>query len=120
MKILYLATAFALCANSAIAISAPITDYKPTAMLGVSFAFGSGKSAVGFTAKVLSSNEQDKAALAAGVTYYPWAESQFGFDFGLGVISGSTAATFTYDFLQKAPQFSLGHANGYTAPARNY
>lgn len=115
MKIICLTATFALCASSAIATSAPINDYQPTAMLGVSIAFGSGKSAVGFTAKVLSSNEQDKAALAAGITFYPWAENQFGFDLGLGFISGSTAATLTYDFMQKAPQLSFGHADGYTA-----
>lgn len=116
MKIIYLATAAALFAGPSLAFS-PAPDYEPTAMFGVSFAFGGGTSGIGFTAKILSSNETDTVVGAGGVTFYPWAETQFGFDLGLGFISDSSAATLTYDFMQRSPQFSFGYADGYTVPA---
>jgi len=90
--------------------------YSPSVMIGVTFAFGGGTSGIGFSARVLSSNEPNKALIAGGVTYYPWAQNHFGVDLGAGMITNSFVGTVGYDFLQNAPVFSLGGTKTAVAP----
>ena len=85
----------------------------PGFMLGVSWALD-GKadlSNIGLTAKILSSDREDKLVASAGVSYYPGKTEYFGLDVGAGYNYDSTSLVLSYDFLQKAPQVSLGWVN---------
>lgn len=96
-----------LSATSANAIQIE-ENYSPSAFVGVGFAIGGGQSGIGFSLRILSSNEPDTVVGAAGVTYYPWAANNFGFDLGLGYVGDGFAGTITYDFMQNLPVISFG------------
>lgn len=86
-------------------------------MLGISHNFGGS---TGITLKLLSTREQDRAALAAGVSYFPWASGRrWGLDTGLGYTFRDGAVTLGYDWLNSQVQLGLGAANtrGEPAPA---
>ena len=79
------------------------------AMIGISYNFGG---TVGITFKVLSTDKVDRAAAVVGVTYFPTqSNSPWGLDAGLGYNFSKATPTVTYDFLNKAPQLSLGFNN---------
>ena len=86
------------------------TEYSPSAFVGVSFAFGGGASSVGFSTRILSSNKPNEVVGAVGVTFYPWSDDMFGIDLGIGYVGDEFVGTASYDFIQKAPIFSLGVA----------
>lgn len=78
-------------------------------MLGINHNFGG---TTGITFKVLSTNQKDKWAVAAGVSYFPWqAQNRVGMDLGVGYTFKNGAVTAGYDLLQKQPQLALGYAN---------
>ena len=83
-------------------------NYSPSVMVGMTFAFGGGSSGLGFSLRLLSSNEPNTAVFAGGVTYFPWAQNHFGVDLGVGMNTNGIVGTLGYDFLQNAPVFSLG------------
>lgn len=79
-------------------------------MLGVSYSLGPPASLknLGFTAKVLSSDREEKWVGAAGVSLFPWADRNLGLDVGAGYTFQDATALISYDFLQMAPQLSVG------------
>ena len=82
----------------------------PGYMLGVSYSFGGQASMknLGFTAKVLTSDREDKWVGAAGVSLFPWADRKLGLDVGGGYTFNDSTALVSYDFLQAAPLVSYG------------
>ncbi len=121
MKTLIGLTALAsLVAGMALAQPAPSAphsrDSSPVAMVGISYNFGGRvvDETIGLTFKVLSSDRQDRAVVAAGVSYFPWAPKQkFGLDISTGYNFDKVTALVGYDLLNKKPQVSLGYANTY-------
>lgn len=78
-------------------------------MLGISHNFGG---TTGITFKVLSTDQKDKWAFAAGVSYFPWqSRSRLGLDVGAGYTFNNGALTAGYDLLNSQPQVALGYAN---------
>ncbi len=115
-----LTTLAALIAGMASAQPAPSSpnsrDSNPVAMVGMAYNFGGRvfDETFGLTFKVLSSDRQDRAVVAAGVTYFPWAPKQkFGLDISGGYNFDKVTALVGYDLLNKKPQASLGYANTY-------
>jgi hypothetical protein len=103
-----LATTLLLAATSA-AIA------EPALMLGVSYNFGG---ATGITLKLLSTNREEKAALAVGVSYAPGREvSRWSWDTGVAYNFKSTALVLSYDWVPGETQLSFGAAN-LKAPAK--
>ncbi len=91
-------------------------DSSPVAMVGISYNFGGRvvDETVGLTFKVLSSDRQDRAVVAAGVSYFPWApKEKFGLDISTGYNFDKVTALVGYDLLNKKPQASLGYTNTY-------
>jgi hypothetical protein len=87
----------------------PAAYAEPGVMIGISHNFGGS---TGITLKLLSTREKNKAALAAGITYFPWATgSAWGADVGLGYTFNRGALTVGYDWLNNQFQLSLGAAN---------
>ncbi len=82
-------------------------------MLGVSYSFSGPASLnnLGFTAKVLSSDKEDKWVGALGASFYPWSAKQFGLDLSGGYNFEDSAVLVGYDFLKGAPQISGGWSN---------
>lgn len=88
-------------------------DYDPTIMVGVAYNLN-GKGSLdnlGFTAKVISSNKENKWVGALGATFYPWSAKQFGVDLSLGRNFENSSALIGYDFLKKEPLLGAGWAN---------
>lgn len=88
-------------------------DYDPTIMVGVAFNLN-GKAVLdnlGFTAKVISSNKENKWVGALGATFYPWSANQFGIDLSVGRNFENSSALVGYDFLKKEPLLGAGWAN---------
>jgi len=115
-----LTTLAAMIAGMASAQPAPSSsnsrDSNPVAMVGMAYNFGGRvfDETFGLTFKVLSSDRQDRAVVAAGVTYFPWAPKQkFGLDISTGYNFDKVTALVGYDLLNKKPQVSLGYANTY-------
>ena len=75
-------------------------------MVGVGWAFGGSGPAI--TIKALSSDKQDEAVAAAGVSYYPLSQNKLGLDAGVGYNFDNAAAIISWDFLQGAAQLSGG------------
>ena len=125
MKTLIGLTALAaLIAGMASAQPAPSSsnsrDSNPVAMVGMAYNFGGRvfDETFGVTFKVLSSDRQDRAVVAAGVTYFPWAPKQkFGLDISGGYNFDKVTALVGYDLLNKKPQASLGYTNTYKPEA---
>ena len=87
----------------------PSSDDDPALFLGLTWTLGnnaSGDNKGGVTLKILSTNEEDEAAAAAGVTYN--FDGTFGCDLGLAYNAEDVTGTITYDFCQRGPQFGLG------------
>ncbi len=87
----------------------PSSDDDPALFLGLTWTLGdngSGNSTAGLSLKVISTNEDDEAAAAAGVTYN--FDGTFGCDLGLAYNADDLTGTITYDFCQRGPQFGLG------------
>ena len=111
MKKTLLAT---LVASLGTAVGPPV-HAEPGVMIGISHNFGGS---TGVTLKLLSTRQKDKAALAAGITYFPWATgSPWGADVGLGYTFNRGALTFGYDWLNGQFQLSVGAANTKSSPA---
>ena len=75
-------------------------------MIGVGYAFGGAEPAI--TIKALSSDKEDEAVVAVGVSYYPISQKKLGLDVGVGYNFDKTAAILSWDFLQGAAQLSGG------------
>lgn len=82
-------------------------------MVGVAYNFGGQASLknLGFTAKILSSDKEDKWVGALGVTFYPWSNQRFGMDVSAGYNFQDSAALIGYDFLKGEFQLNGGWAN---------
>lgn len=81
----------------------------PALMLGVSHDFGGE---TGITLKLLSTNRQERGALALGVSYAPGRESSpWSWDAGLAYNFKSVTLVLGYDWGPKQVQISLGAAN---------
>jgi hypothetical protein len=106
MKKLFATTAIL----SLLATNAALAD--PAIMMGLSVNFGGGgELAPGLTAKVLSSDEQDQAVAAAGVSYFPGAANPLGFDISAGYNFNEGTALIGYDLLHTQFQASAGWVN---------
>ncbi len=75
-------------------------------MIGVGYAFGGSGPAI--TIKALSSDKEDEAVAAAGISYYPLSQNKLGLDAGIGYNFNNAAAILSWDFLQGAAQLSGG------------
>lgn len=106
-----LLVAFLVSASSASAggiVTPPPSSGDPSLFLGLTWTFagsGSAGGTAGVSLKVLSTNERDAPALAAGVTYN--FNGSFGCDVGLAYNS-SVTLTLGYDFCQRGLQMGLG------------
>jgi len=86
---------------------------KPAFMGGLTYKFGADNSLenLGTTVKVLSSDEDKKAVVSAGASYYPWAKKkQFGIDVGVGYSIKNVNVQAGWDFIANQPAVSLGYA----------
>ncbi|MCU0926142.1 MAG: hypothetical protein MUF44_08895 [Hydrogenophaga sp.] len=101
MKKFVVTAALLVCGSTAIA--------EPAVMLGVSYNFGG---ATGITLKLLSTNRQDRAALAVGVSFAPGREAnRWSWDTGLAYNFKSTSLALSYDWVPGEAQLSFGPAN---------
>ena len=82
-------------------------NYKPAAMLGITYNFNGG---IGLSLRVVSSNEENNPVLSGGVSYYP-VTNQFTFGLGGGYVFKNGAATLEWDFINSTPEFSFGYVN---------
>jgi hypothetical protein len=82
----------------------------PGYMLGVSYSLDGQASMknLGFSAKILTSDREDKWVGAAGVSLFPWADRKLGLDVGGGYTFEDSTALVSYDFLQAKPLVSYG------------
>ncbi|GEM_PF-2109054 len=84
-------------------------------MLGICHNFGGS---TGVTLKILSTNKQDKAVVALGVSYFPnHAANKLGLDLGLGYNFRRGAATVGWDFLHNEVQGAIGFSDTKKPPA---
>lgn len=94
---------------AAAALACTLAQAGAGVMVGVSYNFGG---TAGITFKVLSTDRVDRAAAVVGVTYFPsQTQSPWGLDAGLGYNAKRATVSLSYDFLNKAPQLSLGVNN---------
>ena len=104
--------------NSALIITASsiLSFANPAFMGGFTFKFGGNNSMenAGATIKVVSSSEDKKPVIAAGVSYFPWAKDgkKYGLDVGAGYNVKNTTLMGGWDFLQNQPSVSLGYTKG--------
>ena len=94
--------------------TASISFSSPAIMGGISYKFGktdNDLSGAGATVKILSTKEEKKPVVGAGVSYYPWAkdDKKFGIDVSAGYNFKKGAIMGGWDFLQKQPSISLGY-----------
>lgn len=109
MKNLIIAASLACIASASHADVPTQYDYNPSVFAGFTWSFnGTTGGTPGISLKVLSTNQPDVAAAAAGVTYN--FDGSFGCDAGLGFNNGDLSATLTYDFCLRGFQFGLGKA----------
>ncbi len=79
------------------------------AFAGVSYAFGA-KSGVGFTLQATSSRREDRAIVAGGLSYYPFAaQPHFGTPIGVGYQGEDFAGIVSYDFMLRNISVSAGY-----------
>ncbi len=93
---------------------ATVLSANPAVMGGITYNFGgssSGAEGAGATIKVLSSGEDKKAVVAAGLSYFPWAQQdkKLGLDISAGYNIKNTAVMGGWDFLKNQPTVSLGY-----------
>lgn len=82
-----------------------------TFMLGMAAEFGDADSApaVGFTAKILSTNAPNNFVVGGGVTFFPWAEGDnLGLDLSVGYLMQNVVLLGGYDLLRQQLQVSGG------------
>lgn len=82
------------------------TTYGASAFVGLTWTFGPNGGMAGATAKFVSTNEPDKLAAAAGVTYY--FDGSFGCDVGAAFTSNDVTLTAGYDLCLGGMQVGLG------------
>lgn len=82
-------------------------------MVGVDYSFTGQASLknLGFTAKLLSSNKEDKWVGALGATLYPWSDKSLGLDLSGGYNFQDSSILIGYDFLKGTPLISGGWTN---------
>ncbi len=98
----------------AAALACTLAQAGAGGMLGVSYNLGG---TAGITFKVLSTDRVDRAAAVVGVTYFPsQTQSPWGLDAGLGYNAKRATVSLSYDFLNQAPQLSLGLNNAKNKP----
>ena len=92
---------------------APTGDFDPTVMVGIAYNLSgpASKKNLGFTAKVVSSDEEDAWVGALGATLYPWSGQSIGVDISAGYNFSNSTVLIGYDFLKKSPQLSAGWAD---------
>jgi hypothetical protein len=102
MKKIIVATVLGVCAAGAHADAG--------FMLGVAYNFDgqAAPSGLGFTAKVLTSDREDKWVGAAGVSFFPWSQRKLGADVSAGYTFDDSTVLVGYDILKQAPQVSAG------------
>jgi len=89
-----------------------LAQADPGAFFGITYDIGSSLSGVGVSIKALSTNEEDKAAVDLGISYFPLAnEDKFGVDLGVGYLFQNGAVTLGWDFLNSKPQLGVGYVN---------
>jgi hypothetical protein len=89
-----------------------VSQADPGVFVGVSYDFTGKSSGVGISLKALSTRKEDKAAVAAGVTYFPLAnENNFGVDLSAAYVFKNGAVTVGWDFVNKVPQAGVGYVN---------
>lgn len=79
----------------------------PGVMFGVNFNIHSG---FGLSAKVLTSDRENRTVGAVGTTWYP-ATNRVGVDLGVGRTFDNGAAIVGWDILNNAPKASVGYVN---------
>ncbi len=95
-----------------IGLGATAASADPAAYLGATLRFGGNTGAdLGLTAKILSTNREDKFAVAAGISWYPWSHEAFGADASLGYVFDDAAVLGGYDFVTGSPVLSAGWLN---------
>ena len=109
--VLFVASATAAFGGGVIILPGPSTTVKNEASLFLGFAWtfggpGSRGGNPGLTLKVLSTNERNAPALAAGVTYN--FDGSFGCDLGVGYNMSDVSLTLGYDFCKRGAQVGLG------------
>jgi hypothetical protein len=90
-------------------------------MVGVAYNF-SGQASLndlGLTAKILTSDKENKWVAAFGATVYPWSPQMFGVDISGGYNIEDSTVLIGYDFLKGAAQISGGWANTQGDPNTN-
>ena len=90
-------------------VSTVVIDPDPSLFLGLTWTFGARKNTdgkPGITLKILSTNEKDKAAAIAGVTWN--FDGSWGCDVGVAYNDDSLTVGFSYDICQRNPQFAIG------------
>lgn len=100
------ATLFALALTAMLGL-AGTAHAGPGVMFGVNFNAHSG---FGLSAKILTSNREDRTVGALGTTWYP-ATNHIGVDVGVGRTFDSGAAIVGWDILNNAPKASVGYVN---------
>lgn len=68
---------------------------------------------IGLTAKVVSSNREDRAVLGGGISVYPFGSgpARVGFDVGAGYQGSNAGAMVGYDLLLGRPTLNAGFVN---------
>jgi len=83
----------------------------PAIMGGFTFKFGGSNSMenAGATVKVVSSDEDKKPVVAAGVSYFPWAKKgkKYGLDVGAGYNVKNATIMGGWDFIQNQPSLLI-------------
>ena len=93
---------------------------NPAFMGGITLKFGKDYNInmenTGATFKVLSTDEDKKPVLTAGVSYYPWVKNgkKYGVDVGAGYNINSTTVSGSWDFVQNQPSVSIGYSTGFS------
>ncbi len=76
--------------------------------VGVVYDFGQ-KSDLGFSAKLVSNDKEDKVVGTLGLSYFPTATYKLGADIGLGYTYKNGLVTGSYDIFNKKPQIGIGY-----------
>lgn len=112
VAVLAAAATMAHAGTAPIPPSTVIIDPEPSLFLGLTWTFGNGGNSAGtagLTLKILSTNEEDKVAAMAGVTWN--FDGSFGCDLGLAYIFGGAVLGGSYDICQQGFQMTLGGTN---------
>lgn len=103
MRNVLLSTALALIMSCSQSLA------EPSVMFGFALNFGGeSKPQLGLTAKLLSSNQKNEPVGAIGTTFL--FDGGWGIDAGFGYLFDNSAATLTYDLVQRSPQLAIGLA----------